>query len=135
MQKFQPNGVSLNYQSQKQVAGDDVLGVTLKKPVNKNSALKFQPSSNKHTNFKDLKPVYDKMKYGRAVDLARVWVGQLGEKIKVKVKKEEIRIWNADLEAGKRLSYLQLRNLNTVFKKEYVKAIMKDDDQATEYIA
>ena len=69
------------------------------------------------------------------MNLARVWVGQLGDKLIKKVKEEEIKIWNEELESGKRLSYNQLRKLNTVFKKEYVKAIVKDDDRATEYIS
>lgn len=79
--------------------------------------------------------MYDKLRYGRAVDLARMWVGQLGDKLIKKVKEEEVKIWNEELESGKRLSYNELRRLNTVFKKEYVKAICKDDDRATEYIS
>ena len=50
------------------------------------------------------------------------------------MKAEEIKIFNNELEEGKRLSFLEIRRLNTVFKKEYVKAIVKDDDRATEYI-
>lgn len=74
------------------------------------------------------------MRYGRAVDLARVWVDKLGVKLVKKVKAEEIKIFNEELEEGKRLSFLEIRRLNTVFKKEYIKAIVKDDDHATEYI-
>ena len=74
------------------------------------------------------------MRYGRAVDLARIWVDKLGVKLVKKVKAEEIKIFNEELEEGKRLSFLEIRRLNTVFKKEYVKAIVKDDDRATEYI-
>ena len=74
------------------------------------------------------------MRYGRAVDLARLWVDKLGVKLVKKVKAEEIKIFNEELEEGKRLSFLEIRRLNTVFKKEYIKAIVKDDDHATEYI-
>lgn len=40
-----------------------------------------------------------------------------------------------DLKQGKRPTYDQLRKLNTQRKKEYIKVVKKDDDEANEYIA
>lgn len=68
------------------------------------------------------------------MNLAQAWLGQLGAKLVDKVKAEEVRIFNDELEGGKRLTYNEIRRLNTVFKKQYVNAITKDDDLAREYI-
>ena len=46
-------------------------------------------TKNLHKGFKDLKPHYDKLRYGRAIDLANHWMGQLGDDLKEKVRQEK----------------------------------------------
>ena len=51
-----------------------------------------------------------------------------------RVEKEKHKIFNKEIEEGKRLSFNELRRLNTLYKKDYVSHLMKEDDFVREYI-
>jgi len=48
----------------------------------------FKKSLGLHSNFKNLKPHYDNLKYGRAKDLANFWLRQIGDKLTVMTLEE-----------------------------------------------
>ena len=81
-------------------------------------------TKNLHENFIDLNPEYNKKKLSRAQDLASQWEQKIESKLHKeteKVAQEKFKGWLAD---GNRLSYLDLRKLNTVWKKDYVEAVV-----------
>ena len=44
---------------------------------------------NLHKNFENLNPIYDKLRFGRAQDLAAHWVERISDKLKQDVKNEK----------------------------------------------
>ena len=50
------------------------------------------------------------------------------------MKKEKQRIFNRDIEGGKRLSYEEIRELNTMLKGDYTKFIKKEHNEAMQYL-
>lgn len=58
-----------------------------------------------HTNFKDLKPHYDKLRWGRAKDLADHWVDNIGKNLKERVRQEKRKNFIEFIQSGNRLSF------------------------------
>ena len=61
-------------------------------------------------------------------------LNKVDEALLARVKKEKLRIFNKELEEGKRLSYFEIKELNTMLKGDYVKFIKKEDQIASHYI-
>ena len=51
-----------------------------------------------------------------------------------RVQKERKKNFNKELEEGKKLTFLEIRRLNTMLKREYVNHIMEEDDNIRDYI-
>ena len=51
-----------------------------------------------------------------------------------RVQKERKKNFNKELEEGKKLTFLEIRRLNTILKREYVNHIMEEDDNVRDYI-
>ena len=66
--------------------------------------------------------------------MGKFWVKQLGVHLVNKVEEKMHENFVKEIEQGKRLSYLELRKLNSVYKKDYIVQIMKDSDEAIEYV-
>ena len=58
----------------------------------------------------------------------------MGEALIKKVEIQKKVDFNNFLDSGGKLSYMELRNLNSVFKEEYVKMILKEDDAMQNYM-
>ena len=87
-----------------------------------------------HKNFKNLTPIYDQMKYRRAKDMADAWLDKISVSLLKKVEVEAAKNFGLYVEAGHRLSYGDLRKLNTLKKGAYIKEIIKEDDKTQQYL-
>ena len=86
-------------------------------------------------NFKDLKPHYDELRYGRAVNLANHWLEQLGKNLKEQVRQEKRKNFIEFIQSGNRLSFKEIQNLGKTLKGDYTSEILRDDDKINEYVA
>ena len=90
---------------------------------------------NLHRNFKDLKPHYDELRYGRAKNLANHWLDQLGKNLKEQVRQEKRKNFIEFIQSGNRLSFKEIQNLGKTLKGDYTSEILKEDDKINEYVA
>jgi len=70
----------------------------------------------------------------RARDLSESWLKEIGSKLKDKVEIQAREDFQSFLKAGNKLTYRQLRKVNSVWKKDYAKAIMNESDTIKEYV-
>lgn len=70
--------------------------------------------------FKDLKPHYDMLKYGRSKELANYWLKQIGDKLVIMTMEEARENFQKFIAEGNKLSYDQIRMLNTIHKGDYI---------------
>jgi len=63
--------------------------------------------------------------------LAKKWEKQIGEHLVKEVHKQARKNFNEFIEQGGRLSYLELRKLNSTWKKDYIGHITENDTEAT----
>ena len=87
-----------------------------------------------HQNFMDLNYAFEKEKYARAKDLADVWRRRIGEQLIGKVEEEARANFNTFIGAGNSLQYKELKKLNTVWKKDYVKILLSESKTMKTYI-
>ena len=52
---------------------------------------------------------------------------KLGEKLKHKVEVKARENFNRDIGKGKKLTYEEIKNLNSLWKQDYVKVLMKEN--------
>ena len=90
-----------------------------------------QNSKNFHDNFLDLGPIYDQKRYKIAINLADDWKIKIGDELKSQMRDK----FNEYINAGNKLSYEQLRELNSVWKKDYMAMVTKESDEVKEYIS
>jgi hypothetical protein len=83
---------------------------------------------NLHRNFHNLNPDYDIRKFNRIKAIQTFYEKKLGEALKEKVEIQARKDFNDFLASGGKLTYEQIRNLNSVYKQDYVKALLKEDD-------
>ena len=79
-----------------------------------------------HDGHLDLNPHYNKKKFERAKDLANHWTKLLGDKLKKRVEEKQRENFNKFINDGGRLTYKELRELNSVMKKDYIGVIFKE---------
>ena len=97
--------------------------------------LDLKKTLNLHKNFKNLKPHYDQIKYKKSKDLADAWMSKLSEALIKRVEDEAAKNFEKYVEAGHRLSYKDLRILNTRHKEVYIDQMIKDDDHTKQYLS
>jgi hypothetical protein len=61
-----------------------------------------------HQNFENLNPIYDKLRFGRAQDLADHWLGQLGGRLVKQVKDEKRKNFIGWLKEGNKLTFKEI---------------------------
>jgi hypothetical protein len=71
---------------------------------------------NWHSNFVDLNPSWAKARHQRAVDRADEIVGSLSKNLLGKIHKKQLKIFETDVDKGKRLTLKELRNLKSDYK-------------------
>jgi len=96
--------------------------------------IKKYPSINFHEGYLDLKPYYDEKKYARAKDLGSLWQSRVANHVKDKASGVARENFKAYIEEGNKMSYRQLRKLNSVWKKDYATHMIKESDQMKEYM-
>jgi len=96
--------------------------------LQKTLTLKKEGSLNLHTNFLSLNPNYDVRKYNRIKALAKKYEYLVGKVLVDKVHKEERSNFNKFVSGGGRLTYGELRRLNSVWKRDYVDQQLDQDD-------
>ena len=80
--------------------------------------------NNLHSNFKDLNPIYHKLRHERAVKVANRWIKVLGENLIERYKDIKKKNFNEHLMKTNNLrafKYEDLRNLSTSYKNVYHK--------------
>ena len=77
-----------------------------------------------HENFKNLVPVYRKLKFARSADLAKHWLSIIGHALKKMVKAQALKNFIISIESGHRLSSKEISLLNTLHKGEYIKMVL-----------
>lgn len=88
-------------------------------------------TKNFHRNFKDLVPIQKKANiHQKAIAMEEKIIAHILHRVKEERKKN----FKNELEEGKKLTFLQIRRLNTMLKREYVNHIVKEDDKVKEYI-
>mmetsp|Transcript_42051 Transcript_42051/g.64441 ORF Transcript_42051/g.64441 Transcript_42051/m.64441 type:complete len:234 (-) Transcript_42051:24-725(-) len=97
--------------------------------------LKKKHTFNLHNNFMNLNPDYDVRKYNRAKALASKWEKMIGKYLVDEVTVLARKNFNEFLAQGGKLTYAELKKLNSVWKEDYINHITKTDEQATEYIS
>jgi hypothetical protein len=60
------------------------------------------------------------LKYGRSKDLANYWMKQMGDKLLLKTLEEARRNFQKFIEEGNKLTYEQIKMLNTIHKGDYI---------------
>ena len=63
-----------------------------------------QYESDLHENFKDLNPIYFKLRKQRVMACAKRYLRRIGEVLLERVKEEKRRILNEEFKSGRRLS-------------------------------
>ena len=92
---------------------------------------RFHQTKNLHPNFIDKIPEQRRKNLMKVVESM---LNKVDEALIARVKKEKQRIFNKEIEEGKRLSYFEIKELNTMLKGDYVKFIKKEDQIASHYI-
>ena len=82
----------------------------------------------------NLNPEFDLRKYNRVKALAKKYVNLIGKHLVQEVKNEERKNFNQFLESGGKLTYLELRKLNSVYRGDYIKKRLEEDDETQEYV-
>ena len=115
----------------------------LASPLPQLSPLKIQKKISKtkksnrhllHNNFKNLNPKYDHLRQLRAKDVARRWLEIIGKNLVSRVREEARKNFNASIAAGKRLSLEDLKLLGTLKKRDYIKHMLKEEDENRRYL-
>lgn len=83
---------------------------------------------NLHKNFKNLAPMYDKMRYNRALKLADVWKMTIGEKMKKKYDDQYRKNFNEYVEKGGKLTYEEIHELSNTLKADYITHVLHECD-------
>ena len=84
-----------------------------------------------HGNFIDFVPITKKEQLRKKRNnMEEKIIGHILER----VKQERKKIFNKELWEGKNLSFLEIRRLNTMLKREYVDHIVREDDNIRDYI-
>ena len=79
-------------------------------------------------------PVYRKLRFARAEDLAKHWLSVIGHALKKMVKAEALKNFINSIESGHRLSSQEISLLNTIHKGEYIKLMLQEDDKGNNYL-
>ena len=77
------------------------------------------PDKNLHRNFKDLKPVYDEIRFGKGKELAAQWEKEIGRVLLQRVNEQKRIHMQEYLENGGTIKYGELKKLNSVIKRDY----------------
>lgn len=89
--------------------------------------------SDLHENFKDLNPIYFKLRKQRVAACAKRYLRRIGEVLLQRVKSEKRRILNNQFEGGRRLSTEQIADLTATLKKDYTKYVDRDLDSSKKH--
>lgn len=63
--------------------------------------------------------------------VAQIWTKKIGDNLKAKVEQQAREKFNDFIKAGNKLPINQIRKLNSVWKNDYAKEVMKETDQIT----
>lgn len=89
---------------------------------------------NWHNNFVDLNPSWAKARHQRAVDRADEVVSDIGAALMGKYHKKHLKLFEKDIDKGKRLTLAELRGLKSDYKDVYTKVIKEHDEEINKYV-
>ena len=81
----------------------------------------------------DLLPELNEKKHARAKHLADQWTDKIMDKLATETKGVARKNFQNWVGQGNKLSYNNLRRLNSVWKKDYVESILNESDMVQSY--
>ena len=88
-------------------------------------------SKNLHPNFRDFVPEIRKNK----LDNQKKNIGgRVNKHLLGLIDDKKLQNFNKEILGGKKLSYLEIRGLDSIYKKNYVNHMLNEDDHLKEYI-
>ena len=81
-----------------------------------------------HQNFKNLNPIYDKLRYERAQKLAERWKTELGQKLVAQVNQQMRDDFHKFIVAGNKLTFAEIQGLSAEFKNDYIAQQLKENE-------
>ena len=93
-----------------------------------------QTTRNLHSNWKDLNPIWDQRRHERAVECSKRYLACIAKKLKEKVEIEDIKNFTNFVTDGGKLTYSDIKSLNSKKKNIYTKQLIKECDYSRQYV-